>query len=756
MPAHWHEIGQTRAPDDPLNSRRAQSILAAIDKHEDFTLVETRLISIVGVPIDIFIVACICDGVPSKNEVGILYEEPLAILVSSDPSTLPQVRALRRDFPVTPHQNAVEDGEPAAFCLYDQKPVAVLRTWTAPAFLRKIQWWLIETSRGRLHQPDQPVEQLFFDSSDEIVLPVGYLTKVNSANTPLKLTDVVSRYDSIDTQREKPAYTLILGPPESPVHKSIPVRLISITLAPVTHGAVERTPSTIGGLEDQLRARGASALAGLIAQVKDQVGDDGCAPEPDQSGTILLLATPVRRTLTDPPEQLQMRAFWIHTDLLAIGEAAGAILRTPPLSGVVPRYYIDHRLPGTPPSEDWRKLRLYSLNVRALPDEAAARRMSGTSDAGPRALLAGVGALGSTLLDLWRRAGWGQWDVIDPDYLCPHNLVRHTAHYLGLPKAEAVSIRDKNIWHETELKIAAIVGDAYDLNNPSIKNALESAELIVDATTTVEVPRRLANVHLPGRVVSAFLTPTAADSVLIAEDQARHQRIDALEAQYWRAVVTEAWGVTHVTKPAEKFTSGASCRDVSVVMPYSIIMAHAATLAEQIQALPPGAIIRVWQRDRSRGSVAAYDVPISEPLTETFPGLTLVWDRGTLAKVRSLRAGALPAETGGAIVGYYDLNEERVYVVDALDAPPDSIGTPDAFERGVKGLRTRLEEIGHRSAGQIIYLGEWHSHPQGCTSKQSDNDLWQLLYLGDVLKAEDLPALMFIVAEDDYRWLMRT
>jgi integrative and conjugative element protein (TIGR02256 family) len=244
--------------------------------------------------------------------------------------------------------------------------------------------------------------------------------------------------------------------------------------------------------------------------------------------------------------------------------------------------------------------------------------------------------------------------------------------------------------------------------------------------------------------------------VLIAEDQARHQRIDALEAQYWRAVVTEAWGVTHVTKPAEKFTSGASCRDVSVVMPYSIIMAHAATLAEQIQALPPGAIIRVWQRDRSRGSVAAYDVPISEPLTETFPGLTLVWDRGTLAKVRSLRSGALPAETGGAIVGYYDLNEERVYVVDALDAPPDSIGTPDAFERGVKGLRTRLEEIGHRSAGQIIYLGEWHSHPQGYTSKQSDNDLWQLLYLGDVLKAEDLPALMFIVAEDDYRWLMRT
>jgi integrative and conjugative element protein (TIGR02256 family) len=755
MSANWHEIGRARAPDDSLSSRRAQSVLAAIESNEDFTLVEVRIIAFAGVPFDVFVVTCLCDGVPSKNEVGILYEEPLAIIVSSDPATLPQVRALRRDFPVTPHQNAVPDGEAPAFCLYDQKPVAVLRMWRAPAFLRKIQWWLTETAQGRLHQPDQPVEQLFFDSTDEIILPAGYLAKINSANTPLKLTDLVVRYESIDTRRERPAHTLILGSPDTPARVNIPVRLVSITLAPITHGAVERTPSTLGGLEDQLRARGASAMDSLITLVKEQVGDDGCAAEQDQTGTILLLATPVRRTLSDPPEQLQVRAFWIRADLLAIGEAAGAVVRAPPIPAVLPRYYIDHRLHGTPPSEDWRKLPLNSLNVRALPDAAGARRMSGTTDAGPRAALAGVGALGSTLLDLWRRAGWGQWDVIDPDHLCPHNLVRHTAHYLGLPKADAVSIRDKNIWHETERKIGAIVGDAYDLNNPAVRTALEGAELIVDATTTVEVPRRLAKADLPGRVVSAFLTPTGADSVLIAEDQDRRLRIDALEGQYWRAVVTESWGTTHVTKPTEKFTSGASCRDVSVVMPYSIIVAHAATLAEQIQTLPAEGQIRIWQRDRLRGSVAVHDVQISEPLTATFPGLTVVWDCGTLAKVRSLRAAALPAETGGAIVGYYDLNEDRVYVVDALDAPPDSIGTPESFERGVMGLLPRIEEIGRRSAGQIIYLGEWHSHPQGCTSKQSDNDLWQLLYLGDLLEAEDLPALMFIVAEDDYRWLIR-
>jgi integrative and conjugative element protein (TIGR02256 family) len=753
-PANWHEIGRLRAADDSPMGARAEDVLSAIEHHRDFTLVEMRLIALSAVPVEVFIVTCNCDGVPTRNRIGIKYAEPLAIVVSSDSGVLPQVRAVRRDFPVTPHQNAVPDGEPAALCLYDQKPIAVLRTWTAPAFLRKIQWWLTETAHERLHQPDQPVEQLFFDSPDEIILPAGYLAKVNSANTPLILTDVMLRYQSSDTRHERPAHTLILGPPNTPVRVTFPVRLVTIALGPITHGAVERTPSTLGGLEDQLRARGGSVMDTLIGQIKQQVGDSGCAVEKEQTGTILLLATPVRRTASDSPEQLQMRAFWIHTDLLSIGEAAGALLRTPPIPPISPRYYIDHRLTGTPPNYAWRKLELYSLNVQALPSDEGARRMSGTLTIGPRGVLAGAGALGSMLIDLWRRAGWGQWDVIDPDHLQPHNLIRHTTHYLGIPKAEAVTVRDQEMWHDPERKIGAVVADAQDLKNPTVKGVLEHAEVIVDATTTVEVPRRLANSDFPGRVVSTFLTPTGSDAVMIAEDAGRDIRIDALEAQYWRAVVTKQWGERHLTTAPERFTSGASCRDVSLVMPYSTIVAHAATLSQQIQALPMEALIRIWQRDGARGGVAVHDVPIREPIRESFPGLTVVWDRGTLEKVRALRETAMPAETGGVLVGYHDLNEGLLYVVDALEAPPDSMGTPESFERGVKGLRTRVEQIGRHSVGQIVYLGEWHSHPPGYTSQESDKDVWQLLYLGDVLRAEDLPALMLIVAEDDYRWLI--
>ena len=729
-------------------------MLAAIENHEDFKLVERRRGGLAGEPTDIFVVQCICDGIPPRNRVGIEYQEPLAIVVSGNPKAVPKVHALRRGFPLTPHQNAVPDGTAADLCLYAQRPIAVLRTWTAPAFLRTIQWWLTETAHERLHQPGQPVEQLFFDSSDEIILPAGYLASVDSTNTPLILTDIVARYRTNDTAHDFPSYTMILGPPGTPAKANFPVRLVTITLTPITHGNVENTPSTLGGLEDQLRARGASVMSDLIDLVQRQVGDAGCAAEDQQEGTVLLLATPIRRSSSQPPEQLQMRAFWIHSNLLSIGEAAGAVIRTPPVPRTPPRYYIDHRLAGTPPNNAWRELLLNSLNVQALPDAAGARRMSGISDTGPRGVLAGVGALGSTLLDLWRRAGWGEWDTIDPDHLRPHNLIRHTTHYLGRPKAEAVAWRDKSMWRDAKPKVGAIVGDAYDIDNPVVKIAFERAELIVDSTTTVEVPRRLANAHFRGRVTSAFLTPTGSDAVLIAEDLERRFRIDALEAQYWRAVLTQNWGETHLNSSAAKFTSGASCRDVSFVMPYSVIMAHAATLAEQIQTLPLEGMIRIWQRDRSRGSVEVHDVPTHEAFAAPFPNLSVVWDRGTLSKVRALRKAALPAETGGVLVGYHDLNEGRVYVVDALDAPPDSIGTHESFERGVKGLRPRIEDMGRRSAGQIGYLGEWHSHPQGHDARESGLDVRQLLYLGDLLGGEGLPALMLIVAEDEQQWLM--
>ena len=45
-------------------------------------------------------------------------------------------------------------------------------------------------------------------------------------------------------------------------------------------------------------------------------------------------------------------------------------------------------------------------------------------------MLIGAGSLGSALMNLWTRSGWGHWTVLDKDHLKPHNLVM-SALFLG-------------------------------------------------------------------------------------------------------------------------------------------------------------------------------------------------------------------------------------------------------------------------------------------------------------------------------------
>ena len=135
---------------------------------------------------------------------------------------------------------------------------------------------------------------------------------------------------------------------------------------------------------------------------------------------------------------------------------------------------------------------------------------------------------------------------------------------------------------------------------------------MVDASTTLEYPRAVSTIDHFARHFSAFVTPTGNAAVLLAEDSQRLLRLRTLEAQYYRALIQEGWGSNHLTGNAGSFWSGASCRDISMVLPYSRIMGQASTLAEQIPAAAAqnGAMIRIWQRDPVRGAVEVHDVPV--------------------------------------------------------------------------------------------------------------------------------------------------
>ena len=80
-------------------------------------------------------------------------------------------------------------------------------------------------------------------------------------------------------------------------------------------------------------------------------------------------------------------------------------------------------------------------------------------------------------------------------------------------------------------------------------------------------------------------------------------------------------------------------------------------------------------------------------------------------KVYKTRVEKLPNETGGVLVGTYDMQRKIVYVVDCLLSPPDSEEWPTVYIRGSQGLKAQIEKIKKITDGQLNYVGEWHFSP---------------------------------------------
>jgi integrative and conjugative element protein (TIGR02256 family) len=277
----------------------------------------------------------------------------------------------------------------------------------------------------------------------------------------------------------------------------------------------------------------------------------------------------------------------------------------------------------------------------------------------------------------------------------------------------------------------------------------------VDASTTLEYPRLASTLHKVGRHASVFVTPNGNAAVLLAEDNRREILLRTLEAQYYRAIIRNDWGKQHLDGNLGTFWSGASCRDISMVLPYSRIMAHASTLAEQVRVAcnQSHAVIRAWDRDPITGSVTVHDIDPCAERRFALGDLDLFIDTGLEHQLREMRIAQLPNETGGVLLGYYDFNVNAVVVVDALPAPPDSRSSPQAFERGITGLAEAVSDASKRTAGIVGYIGEWHSHPSGHSASPSGDDYRQLVYLALGMADDGLPAVQLIVGESDIQVL---
>lgn len=730
VPPHWH-------PAFP----RTADLLAALRCEPDFDLIEARVLRIADEVLqECLIVDVVCDGVPGDNRPGIKYPERLALVVGKDERRLVEVFALRTDFPTLPHMNSMPPGCPLSLCLYFGSVTAILRTWTAPKFLRRIQWWLTQAAQETLHAADQPVEQLFYVTQHELVFPHDFADLCQRPGAEFFITGGEPRPDGAQT-------LMLQAAPQGKMPLDKAFTPIILNVPPVLQGPIERVPTTLGALVDVMARRGNDILPMLRQAFIDRMPETGLTREECDHPVVLVLSTPIVREKGGQPEKEQHQAFIFKSKWLAVGDRVGAYF------SYDNRYFAEKWNPKleTGATAAWRDEPLSAIEVKFFNSQAQARQQSGLTEAGPRGALIGVGALGSALLDLWSRSGWGQWHIVDHDHIKPHNLVRHRAfaQQVGMAKVDAVKELHEAVTRGA-VPLSSVHADAA-LLEPPVLHALQHAQLVVDATSGLDFPRSASRQEGVGRHVSVFLTPDGNGAVLLAEDVAREIPLLALEGQYYRAIINTDWGRDHLTGHLGTYWSGASCRDISFSLPYSRVLVHAACLAEQVQRcwLLSESCMRVWQRDPRTGSVILHEIPSARARGMRYGDMTVLLDEGLEQKLFGMRSLQAPNETGGILLGYYDLIEKILMIVDACPAPPDSVSTPASFQRGTEGVAERVNEVSRLTADIVGYVGEWHSHPPGVPASPSGDDLLQLAQLALGMAEDGLPAISLIVGEKE-------
>jgi proteasome lid subunit RPN8/RPN11 len=514
------------------------------------------------------------------------------------------------------------------------------------------------------------------------------------------------------------------------------------------HGIIRRTPFTLAELHDFVAD---GAPDDLLGQLRSQLLDWGTATGVMDALLALVIRLPRTRTPGGPAESHDLWAFLLSAPIKDIGVAIGAWELINGAPGV---------LLGAPDaSKRGDSVVVVVLEPVLTLDRHAAARYSGAAAAARTGVVAiGCGALGSQVVLNAARSGMGPWVLIDHDLLRPHNLVRHAldASDVGHNKAERLAAAASRL-ASGDPPFVAIPADVLEprVDGPRVDAAFTAAEVIADFSASVPVARHLA-CDVPGsaRRLSLFLNPTGTDVVLLAEPENRSIRLDALEMQYYRALLREPTLDGHLRTSMGRIRHGRSCRDITVRIPQSLVGLHAAIGSEAVCTAvnhPEIPLIRVWRASPESMTVSATTIDATETCVITCGTWTIVTDRWLLDHLAGLRAAKLPSETGGVLLGAVDLDRRLLYVADTVPSPPDSAEWPTLYIRGCVGLRERVENAMAMTGGQLHYVGEWHSHPDGFDCAPSDDDRRVLSWLTEHLAADGLPGAMLIVGADHAR-----
>jgi hypothetical protein len=719
-------------PHSELVSRGASALIQLITSGRDpgLRLVECRKtnkskLELLIVDLDVSLgQRKLVNAISETERIGIIYRD----------RTVPSVFPTRADFPLElPHLIIAFGNVPASFCLFDLPTEEVLRILSPVLLVERTRWWLRESAHGRLHGDDQPLDPLFGGICRTVILPEPSAELQSKPLIGFRRSNSDSFPILIEAPNTAQRFGLSPGDPR--------FSCIVVETASVLHGRLRSMPASLGELLSAYADRGIDLLPSLRDHFRQWLRN-GTDLALFENRCLLIISTPIERT-PGLVEAVAAKGFFSECIAKTVAEAIGAVWEA---GGKLAQPLTE----TAPDALALNSIALEPAHIQMPFERRLAQDASGYSvDESPiKILQIGAGALGSQISLTAARGGIGQWVIVDPDHLLPHNLARHALSIfeVGMLKAEAIASEIVSL-----LGPGAAVGRGKEIQEICADDNFASEyNLIIDTSASVPVARWLAgHDKFAAPVVSAFVNPTGTDLVLLCEGDGREPRLDHLEMDYYWHLVCEPELACHL-KVGDTIMPSGGCRRPSLKIPQSRISAAAAQAVETIFAdglKQTTSSIEIHQKTSGGTKRFAWSGSPYEEIE--LDGWQIAISKNVLDGIRDARRAAGRLETGGILVGGWDRSLRKGWIVAHQDPPPDSEHSHTGFVRGSVGVYRSLSAIEQATAANLGYVGEWHTHPPGHSSQASSDDALLMRWIGNEVQYNDVPALMMIGGEGE-------
>lgn len=125
--------------------------------------------------------------------------------------------------------------------------------------------------------------------------------------------------------------------------------------------------------------------------------------------------------------------------------------------------------------------------------------------------------------------------------------------------------------------------------------------------------------------------------------------------------------------------------------------------------------------------------------------MTTVWlGAGVEQTLLQEATSKAPTETGGVLLGW--ISGENICVTNVLGPGPDALHEPKSFEPDSAWQQERIALLYERSGRRLLYLGDWHTHPDG-KPEPSEQDRRTLQTIAQTASARCPNPVMLILGQ---------